>query len=100
VLKSPQKSRKSHNIKAGTDHLGEGIAPANAYRETHNDFGNLGYGGPCPPSGQGVHHYHFRLLALDIAELNLPEHVPVESVEKAVQPHILSTAEIVALYGR
>jgi len=35
-----------------------------------NDFGKPGYGGPCPPRGHGVHHYHFRLYALD-AELKL-----------------------------
>src|SRR5947209_8298188 len=28
-----------------------------------NDFGKVGYGGPCPPRGHGVHHYHFRLYA-------------------------------------
>ncbi len=32
--------------------------------EGRNDFGNLGYGGPMPPPGHGVHHYHFRVFAL------------------------------------
>ncbi len=31
-------------------------------RQGRNDFGRVGYGGPCPPSG--VHHYRFTLYAL------------------------------------
>jgi Raf kinase inhibitor-like YbhB/YbcL family protein len=49
-----------------------GIAPrlrgiaagAHVGRVHRNDFGRVGYGGPCPPSGQR-HHYVFQLLALD-----------------------------------
>ena len=43
-------------------------------RQGMNDFGKVGYGGPCPPRGHGVHHYHFRLYALD-AELKLAPRV-------------------------
>ena len=25
----------------------------------------IGYRGPAPPKGHGVHHYHFKLYALD-----------------------------------
>ena len=32
-------------------------------RQGKNDFGKIGYGGPCPPSG--THRYFFRLYALD-----------------------------------
>src|SRR5579864_1382657 len=31
-------------------------------KQGRNDFGKIGYGGPCPPSG--VHHYIFKLYAL------------------------------------
>jgi phosphatidylethanolamine-binding protein (PEBP) family uncharacterized protein len=33
--------------------------------EGENDFGRRGYGGPMPPEGHGVHHYHFKVYALD-----------------------------------
>lgn len=33
------------------------------------DFGGPGYGGPCPPAGDGVHHYHFKVWALKVASL-------------------------------
>ena len=29
--------------------------------EVTNDFGKPGYGGPCPPKGGGIHHYHFKV---------------------------------------
>lgn len=40
-------------------------------QQGRNDFGNVGYGGPCPPSG--THHYRFRLYAL-AAPLGLSGH--------------------------
>ena len=44
--------------------LAEGIATSpDAPPQGTNDFGRLGWGGPCPPSGE--HRYAFRLLALD-----------------------------------
>jgi phosphatidylethanolamine-binding protein (PEBP) family uncharacterized protein len=36
-----------------------------------NDFGHARYDGPCPPTGHGTHHYHFRLAALDTPRLVL-----------------------------
>jgi Raf kinase inhibitor-like YbhB/YbcL family protein len=51
-------------------------AAARFGRAHRNDFGRVGYGGPCPPSGQ-IHHYLFQLLALDahgrvVARARLP----------------------------
>jgi len=34
-------------------------------REGRNGFGKSGYGGPCPPPGEGPHHYAFTVTALD-----------------------------------
>src|SRR5262249_53596599 len=36
------------------------------FKQAINDFQRPGYVGPCPPRGHGVHHYHFRLLALSV----------------------------------
>jgi phosphatidylethanolamine-binding protein (PEBP) family uncharacterized protein len=36
---------------------------AHAGRSSRNDFGRVGYSGPCPPAGQ-THRYRFRLVAL------------------------------------
>ena len=54
--------------------------PAGATNE-RNDWGTIGWGGPCPPPGP-AHHYTFALAALD------------------AHGHVLATARMVALYGR
>jgi Raf kinase inhibitor-like YbhB/YbcL family protein len=64
-----------------------------------NDFGKVGYGGPCPPRGHGVHHYHFRLYALD-TDLNLTPRVTRKQLESAMKGHILAQAELVGTYQR
>ena len=61
------------------------------------DFGRIGYGGPCPPSG--THHYHFKLYALD-ATLDLPEDASRSNLEKEIQKHLIEQTELVGLYGR
>jgi Raf kinase inhibitor-like YbhB/YbcL family protein len=64
-----------------------------------NDFGKVGYGGPCPPRGHGVHHYHFRLYALD-AELNLAPRVTRKQLEAAMKGHIIAETELVGTFQR
>jgi len=63
-----------------------------------NDFGKFGYGGPAPPRGP-VHHYHFRLYALD-ANLSLGPRAGKVDLEQAMKGHILGQAELVGLYSR
>ncbi len=62
-----------------------------------NDFGRLGYGGPCPPSG--THRYFFKLYALDTA-LNLPPGQTKSQVIKAMEGHVLAEASLVGTYSR
>ena len=63
----------------------------------NNDFGRENYGGPCPPSG--THRYFFKIYALD-TQLNLPEGISKEDLEKAMQGHILDKAELIGLYKK
>ncbi len=65
-----------------------------------NDFGRPGYGGPCPPPGHGTHHYRFRLLALGIETLPLPDRPRCPEVEAAARPHVIAEAELVGTYSR
>lgn len=64
-----------------------------------NSWPHVGYDGPCPPEGHGIHHYHFKLYALD-AVLNLKPGATKQEVEAAMKKHILAHTEIVGLYER
>ena len=67
-------------------------------REGENDFGNLGYGAPCPP-GDDEHRYVFRLLALD-APLDLEAGADRAAFDAAVARHVLAEARLTAPYAR
>jgi len=69
-------------------------------RQAVTDFKRPGYGGPCPPRGHGVHHYHFRVLALDVERLNVPEGASFQEVEAAAADHLLDRADLVGTYSR
>ncbi len=61
-----------------------------------NSFGNLGWGGPCPPSG--THRYVFTLLALD----HRPKFVAPptrEQFDAATKGHVLAAARLTGLYS-
>lgn len=63
-----------------------------------NDFGNLGYGGPCPPPGP-AHRYYFKLYAVDI-EPPLKAGATKADVMQAIEGHILAEAQLMGRYGR
>jgi len=62
-----------------------------------NDWGRVGYGGPCPPIG--THRYFHKLYALDmlLPDLNKPTKVVLE---QAMQSHIIARIELIGLYRR
>ena len=63
-----------------------------------NDFGNVGYGGACPPSGS--HRYYFRLYALDDM-LDLPVGASKHEILDALsRKTILGQAEIAGTYTK
>lgn len=59
-----------------------------------------GYDGPCPPwNDPRLHHYHFRLYALDLASLGLPGRFTVDQVRVAMKGHVLAEAAITGTYS-
>jgi len=71
--------------------LGEGI------RQGLNSFGNIGYGGPCPPNG--AHRYMFKLYALDTllkADAGLSKH----DLLARMNGHVVAGAELMGIYER
>jgi Raf kinase inhibitor-like YbhB/YbcL family protein len=63
-----------------------------------NDAGKSGYQGPCPPPGP-IHHYHFRLYALD-NELDLVAGAKASQVEQALTGHVLASADLVGTFAQ
>ncbi len=72
--------------------------PSGAF-QGKNSWGTIGYRGPAPPKGHGVHHYDFKLYALDTA-LSVPGSLDKKQLLKAMQGHILAEAEVVGTYQR
>jgi Raf kinase inhibitor-like YbhB/YbcL family protein len=65
-----------------------------------NGMGKSGYSGPCPPKGNGPHHYHFKLFALDIDRLNLGPAATVLDVENEAGKHAIAQGELIGTYKR
>lgn len=64
-----------------------------------NDFGKMGYGGPMPPEGDGVHHYYFWVLALD-RMLELPTGLKIGELLEKIEPHLLGMDRLIGTYER
>jgi Raf kinase inhibitor-like YbhB/YbcL family protein len=86
------------NISPGTGGLPEGVAEGDqGIIQGTNDFGAIGYGGPCPPDA--VHRYRFRILALDDLPA-LEQGAGRGEVDLAVEGHIIAWGELQGTYGR
>lgn len=91
------------DIPGDTRELPEGAGArgaAGAAIRGHNDFGEKGYSGMCPPPGHPPHRYTFTLHALDVASLGLDENATGALVEFAAGGHTLATASITGMFGR
>ena len=84
-------------IPAATRSIGRGQVIGS---EAVNDFGKPGYGGPCPPKGEGWHRYRFNILALDVEQLGLSSAATVGDLESAAQRHLVGRGELTATYER
>lgn len=97
-----------YKIPADARSLPEGIppvpqpgSPAGAM-QGHNSWSSgstIGYRGPAPPPGHGVHHYHFRLYALD-QKLSLAAGADRAALEQAMAGHVLAEGELVGTFER
>jgi Raf kinase inhibitor-like YbhB/YbcL family protein len=76
--------------------VGEGGLPAGA-RQGRNDFGDAGYGGPCPPSG--THRYVATLYALSGA-VDLPDNPTGADLQADVEGKVLGEARLTGRYTR
>ena len=65
-----------------------------------NDFGSVGYGGPCPPAGDKPHRYEFTLWALDTAKPPFGATVTGSAIAPWLAQHALAKTTLTATYAR
>lgn len=89
------------NLPAQTRELPENVPPdetlPNGAKQGITDFGRVGYGGPCPPSG--THRYFFKIYALD-TELQIDTGAGKHGLLKAMEGHILGQGQLMGKYKR
>jgi Raf kinase inhibitor-like YbhB/YbcL family protein len=87
-----------YDLPASATSLAEDLTAAHlppGTREGLNDWKQVGWRGPCPPSGR--HRYFHKLYALGIVLPDL-HHPTRAALEKAMEGHILAKAELVGTY--
>ena len=87
------------NIPADVNSIQEGASrsanlPQGA-KELNNTFGSVGYGGPQPPPGTGPHDYEVIIYALNVDNIDLPEDITANELERVLQGESLATATLV-----
>ncbi len=90
-----------YNIQAKINSLMENSTPSKNLPDEvlmgTNDFGRIGYGGPCPPSG--THRYFFKVYGLDSA-VHLDTGATIREVMKKMEGHIIARGELMGKYRR
>jgi Raf kinase inhibitor-like YbhB/YbcL family protein len=92
------------NLPIGTKRLSEGAgnvashqAPAGSIQLV-NDWGEPGYGGPCPP-GHSQHHYHFILYALGVDKLPVDSGTRISEAAALIKKNAVASADLVLTYS-
>ena len=92
-----------YNIPGSLKELHEDVTPSRNISEEvmfgTNDFGRIGYGGPCPPAGK-PHHYIIKVYALDAILHHLESGATRQQLLKAMERHILAEGELMGRYQR
>ena len=70
---------------------------ANGIKQGVNDFGNIGYAGPCPPGAGKIHTWTLKVYALDI-DVDLNSGATKTELLEIISGHILAEGEIARKY--
>jgi len=89
-----------YDLPPDTRKLPEGLAKGrelpNGALQGRNDFGKIGYNGPCPPRAS-EHRYFFKLYALD-SKTGLKAGATKSDLERAMKGHILAQTQVIGKY--
>ena len=86
------------SLAAGAGNANQKNAPKGS-RQISNDYGVQGFGGACPPEGDGAHRYQFTVYAL-AKELTLPNDPSGALTGYMVKANSLASSTIESLYKR
>src|SRR5580704_11212849 len=90
----------AYNIAPSRTELKEGAATAGTgFTGGKGTRGNANYVGPCPPQGDGPHHYLITVMATDLAP-NLAPGLTREQFLEAAKGHFLTSVSIGGLFAR
>src|SRR5580658_5696282 len=89
-----------YDMPAATRKLPEGVLKdprlPDGSLQGKNSHGKMGYSGPCPPHGV-VHHYFFKLYALDKSS-GLKPGASEAQLEQAIKGRILAKAQLIGRF--
>ncbi|NUQ64698.1 MAG: YbhB/YbcL family Raf kinase inhibitor-like protein [Pirellulales bacterium] len=97
-----------YKIPADTEGLPEGLPntprlkkPSGAFqgKNSFNSGHTIGYRGPMPPPGHGVHHYYFTLYALKV-KLSTEVGLPKSAVMQDMHDYITGKGQLMGTYQR
>jgi Raf kinase inhibitor-like YbhB/YbcL family protein len=90
------------NILPDTPGLTEaaGMSNQSGFRQAVNNFGHVGYDGPCLPKGDRPHRYRFVLSALDHPLAQIAARATCAEVLAKAYPSVIASAELVGHYQR
>lgn len=69
----------------------------NAFTEGTNDYGLLGYGGPCPPATGETHHYLFLLYAINVTQVGT-QGLTFGQVMNVIQNDVVGATSIIGTF--
>ena len=87
------------SLPAGAGKPETGSAPQGSI-QSMTDFGQPGYGGPCPPPGDKPHRYIFTVYALKVDQIPLQKEASGAMVGFYLNQNVLKKASFTAKYGR
>jgi Raf kinase inhibitor-like YbhB/YbcL family protein len=92
------------NIPATATGLTSGAGDSHAARlpagsvQCRNDYGEPGYGGPCPPPGT-THRYVAKVYALNVERLTLGPETPPAKAVRQIEEHSIASGQLTVMFG-
>lgn len=91
--------QKMQTLPSGAGNIAKNLLPSVCV-QARNDYGNYGYGGPCPPEGHGFHQYLITVYALDVETLGLDKGSLANVIGFHLWQHTIQKASLVMYYKR